>query len=52
MRNLLAKTLASLKTTEPSRTDQLSEQWDRLREDAETPQELAEIDAIFSRHAA
>jgi hypothetical protein len=26
--------------------------WDRLRSEAVTPRERAEIDAIFSRHAA
>lgn len=38
------------KNQENSRTRDIYREWDRQRANALTPSDLAEIDAIFSRH--
>ena len=44
--------LHGLLDTDARRQDKLTREWDRLRAQAVTPSERAEIDAIFARHIA
>ncbi len=46
------RSLSGLLDTDDNRTNALTREWDRQRAAACTANELAEIDAIFSRHAA
>jgi hypothetical protein len=46
------RSLTGFLHTDPRPSDELRTEWDRLRARAQTPAERAEIDAIFSRHAA
>jgi hypothetical protein len=46
------RSLTELLHTDPRPDDELRTEWDQLRARAQTAAERAEIDAIFSRHAA
>ena len=44
--------LSGLLDTDARRQDALTKDWDRLRANAVSPADKAEIDAIFARHVA
>ena len=54
MLHLIRRTVAQLapRTGTETEADQLVRDWDRLKAEATTPSQRAEIDAVFSRNAA